>query len=46
MVSNTAACLNYSLDSILRLGPEKIQAHRQPLLRRLRAEMPRLGFQP
>jgi len=46
-VSNTtAACLTYSLDYILRLGVENIQAHRQPLLGRLQSELPRLGFQP
>ncbi len=46
-VSNTtAACLTYSLDYILKLGVENIQAHRQPLLRRLQSELPRLGFQP
>jgi selenocysteine lyase/cysteine desulfurase len=46
-VANTvAACLDYSLDYILELGVEKIQAHRQPLLRRLQTELPRLGFQP
>jgi len=45
-VSNTTvACLNYSLDYILQLGVEAIQAHRQPLLRRLQQEMPRLGFE-
>lgn len=45
-ISNTtAACLTYSLDYILRLGVEKIQAHRQPLLRRLQTELPRLGFE-
>jgi selenocysteine lyase/cysteine desulfurase len=42
----TAACLEYSLDYILELGVENIQAHRQPLLRRLQTELPRLGFQP
>jgi selenocysteine lyase/cysteine desulfurase len=41
----TAACLGYSLDYILRMGVEKIQAHRQPLLDRLQSELPRLGFQ-
>lgn len=35
-----------SLPLIRRLGVEKIQAHRQPLLKRLHAEMPRLGFEP
>jgi selenocysteine lyase/cysteine desulfurase len=45
-VSNTtAACLNYSLDYILQLGVDQIQAHRMPLLRRLQSELPRLGFQ-
>jgi selenocysteine lyase/cysteine desulfurase len=40
-ISNTtAACLNYSLDYILQLGVEKIQAHHQPLLRRLQTELP------
>ena len=46
-VSNTtAACLTHSLDYILQLGVENIQAHRRPMLRRLQAELPRLGFQP
>ena len=46
-VSNTTcACLTFSLGYILQLGVEKIQAHRQPLLRRLQSELPRLGFQP
>lgn len=35
-----------SLPYIRSLGVENIQAHRQPLLKRLHAEMPRLGFQP
>ncbi len=33
-----------SLAYLQRVGVEKIQAHRQPLLRRLHEEMPRLGF--
>ncbi|HLK63294.1 MAG TPA: aminotransferase class V-fold PLP-dependent enzyme [Bryobacteraceae bacterium] len=46
-VSNTtAACLAHSLDYIRQLGVENIQAHRQPLLRRLQSELPRLGFEP
>ncbi len=46
-VSNTTlACLTYSLDYILGVGVDKIQAHRQPLLARLQKEMPRLGFEP
>jgi selenocysteine lyase/cysteine desulfurase len=35
-----------SLPLIRGLGVENIQAHRQPLLKRLHAEMPRLGYQP
>jgi selenocysteine lyase/cysteine desulfurase len=46
-VSNTtAACLSHSLDYIMRIGVENIQAHRLPMLRRLHTELPRLGFQP
>ena len=46
-VSNTTlACLTYSLDYIQRVGVENIQAHRQPLLRRLQKELPGLGFEP
>lgn len=46
-VSNTtAACLTHSLDYIMRIGVENIQAHRVPMLRRLHTEIPRLGFQP
>lgn len=40
------AALAASLPYLLELGVENIQAHRQPLLRRLQDEMPRLGFQP
>jgi len=40
------AALGASLPYILSIGVENIQAHRQPLLRRLRDEMPRLGFEP
>src|ERR1051326_2507795 len=35
-----------TLPYIRKIGVEKIQAHRQPLLKKLRAEMPRLGFTP
>src|SRR5262249_44967206 len=46
-VSNTtAACLTFSLDYILQLGMESIQAHPLPLLRKLQTELPRLGFEP
>ena len=40
------AALGVSLPYIRQLGVEQIQAHRQPLLERLRREMPRLGFEP
>jgi len=39
------AALGASLPYIRRLGVENIERHRQPLLRLLRDEMPRLGFQ-
>ncbi|HKE56734.1 MAG TPA: aminotransferase class V-fold PLP-dependent enzyme [Pyrinomonadaceae bacterium] len=38
------AALGFSLPYIRELGVEAIEAHRQPLLQRLRKEMPRLGF--
>jgi selenocysteine lyase/cysteine desulfurase len=41
-----AQVLSESLPYIRSLGVENIQAHRQPLLKKLREEMPRLGFQP
>src|SRR5262245_6976739 len=40
------AALSVSLPYLRRLGVERIEAHRQPLLQRLRTEMPRLGFEP
>ena len=40
------AALSVSLPYIRQLGVERIEAHRQPLLERLRKEMPRLGFEP
>lgn len=42
--AEAAAALGASLAYIRDLGVENIQQHRQPLLRRLREEMPRLGF--
>jgi selenocysteine lyase/cysteine desulfurase len=39
------AALSKSLPYLRRLGVGSIEAHRQPLLRRLEEEMPRLGFQ-
>jgi selenocysteine lyase/cysteine desulfurase len=38
--------LEATLPYIRRIGVEKIQAHRQTLLKKLREEMPRLGFAP
>jgi selenocysteine lyase/cysteine desulfurase len=38
--------LAQSLPYIRRLGVENIRAHRQPFLKRLHQEMPRLGFDP
>ena len=42
----TAHVLAQSLPYIRRLGVENIHAHRQPMLKRLQQEMPRLGFEP
>ena len=42
----TAHVLGQSLPYIRRLGVENILAHRQPMLKRLQQEMPRLGFEP
>jgi selenocysteine lyase/cysteine desulfurase len=39
------AALGVSLPYIRELGVERIEAHRQPLLDRLRREMPRLGYE-
>ena len=35
-----------TLPYLRNIGIEQIQAHRQPLLKKLRDEMPRLGFSP
>jgi selenocysteine lyase/cysteine desulfurase len=40
------AALSKSLPYIRQLGVENIEAYRQPMLQRLRQEMPRLGFIP
>ena len=40
------AALSASLPYLRGLGIEAIEAHRQPMLERLRREMPRLGFEP
>ncbi|MEJ1935550.1 aminotransferase class V-fold PLP-dependent enzyme, partial [Nostoc sp. NIES-2111] len=42
----TIAALSYSLPFLRQYGVEKIEAQRQPLLRKIQAEMPRLGFTP
>jgi len=44
--SAIAAALAVSIPYIQGLGVENIQQHRTPLLRRLQAELPRLGFTP
>jgi len=41
-----AHVLAQSLPYIRKLGVENIQAHRQPMLKRLQQEMPRLGYSP
>jgi selenocysteine lyase/cysteine desulfurase len=42
----TIAALSYSLPFLRQYGVDKIEAQRQPLLRKIQAEMPRLGFTP
>jgi selenocysteine lyase/cysteine desulfurase len=44
MANGVAAALRSSLPYIRQLGIENIQAWRQPMLRKLQTEMPRLGF--
>jgi selenocysteine lyase/cysteine desulfurase len=44
MANGAAAALRVSLPYIQQLGVESIQSWRQPMLRKLQAEMPRLGF--
>lgn len=44
MANGAAAALRVSLPYIQQLGVEHIQRWRQPLLKRLQQEMPRLGF--
>jgi selenocysteine lyase/cysteine desulfurase len=46
MPHGAADAVGASLQYIQKLGVENIQAHRQPLLRKLEKEMPRLGFTP
>jgi len=41
-----ASALSVSLPYIQRLGVDQIQKYRQPMLKRLQQEMPRLGFTP
>ena len=40
------ASLGVSIPYLRSLGVQRIQEHRQPMLRKLQAEMPRLGFVP
>ena len=44
VASSVAAALEVSLTYIQRLGVDAIERHRQPLLKRLQTELPRLGF--
>ena len=44
VASGVAAALSVSIPYIQRLGVDAIQAHRQPLLKKLQQEMPRLGY--
>jgi selenocysteine lyase/cysteine desulfurase len=44
MANGVAAALRVSLPYIRKLGVENIQAWRQPMLKKLQIEMPRLGF--
>lgn len=46
MASSVAAALAVSIPYIEHLGVENIQRYRQPLVDRLQAELPRLGFVP
>jgi selenocysteine lyase/cysteine desulfurase len=46
MAYGVGSALSVSIPYILGLGVENIQQHRQPLLRRLQEEMPKLGFTP
>lgn len=39
-----ASELDYSLDYLLQVGVERIQAYRQPLMDRLQDELPKLGY--
>ncbi len=44
MANGVAAALRVSLPYIRQLGVENIQAWRQPMLKKLQTEMPRLGY--
>jgi selenocysteine lyase/cysteine desulfurase len=44
IAGSARAALSASIPYLRGLDPGRIQAHRQPLLRRLRDELPRLGF--
>ncbi len=46
MASGVAAALSVSLPYIQQLGLDRIVAHRQPMMAKLQAELPRLGFTP
>jgi selenocysteine lyase/cysteine desulfurase len=44
MASGVGAALGVSIPYIQQLGVENVERYRQPMLKRLQAEMPRLGF--
>jgi selenocysteine lyase/cysteine desulfurase len=46
VANGVAAALAVSIPYIQQLGVANIEAYRQPMLRRLQADMPRLGFTP
>ncbi|HTM32006.1 MAG TPA: aminotransferase class V-fold PLP-dependent enzyme [Vicinamibacterales bacterium] len=46
VASSVAAAMSVSLPYIQQLGVANIEQHRIPLVKRLQAEMPRLGFTP
>ncbi|GIL41661.1 aminotransferase class V-fold PLP-dependent enzyme [Roseiterribacter gracilis] len=46
MAHAPAVAVAASLEKILELGVDRIQQHRQPLIDRLQAELPKLGYEP
>jgi selenocysteine lyase/cysteine desulfurase len=46
LANGVPSALCVSLRHLLDLGVDRIQAHRQPLIQRLQAELPKRGFTP